>query len=419
MAQTDADRQRLLDEIAELRARLRRLEAQEKSPRAHPGSRAAAVVDPAGALRRGETQAEAVLESASEGIIIVGMDGAIRAVNASAERLFGYRREELIGRPLEVLVPGRFRSQHATHRHGYFASPRVRPMGQGLDLAAVRKDGTEFPVEISLSFVDTEEGRLAMAFVTDITDRKQAEASLERQREALHRTEKLATLGTLAAGVAHEINNPIGIIASRIELILTELEGTSAPPALREDLEVIQRNVRRVAQIAHGLLSFAHQSPRERGPVDLRRVVDETLALFGRQLAKAGIDVRTTLAGDLPPVLGDAGALQQVVLNLLTNAREALSGGGTVSIEIRRAAAQPGWLQLIVADDGPGIPAHVVRRIFDPFFTTKVQGTGLGLSVTYGIVQDHGGTIEVHSEPGRGATFVVTLPAHGAADPSR
>jgi C4-dicarboxylate-specific signal transduction histidine kinase len=122
-------------------------------------------------------------------------------------------------------------------------------MGQGLDRTAIRKDGTKFPVEIGLSFVDTAEGRLAIVLVTDITARKQAEANLEREHEALHRAERLATLDTLAASIAHEINNPIGIIASRTELALTELEGTSLPPTLREDLDVIQRNVERVAQI--------------------------------------------------------------------------------------------------------------------------------------------------------------------------
>jgi signal transduction histidine kinase len=125
-----------------------------------------------------------------------------------------------------------------------------------------------------------------------------------------------------------------------------------------------------------------------------------------------------TRAADLPPVFGDAGALQQVALNLLANAREALPGGGTVVIETRQAAGEPGRLQWLVADDGPGIPPDVGQRVFDRFFTTKAGGAGLGLSVSAGVIQDHGGTLEVRSEPGRGATFIVTLPAHSAAGPS-
>jgi PAS domain S-box-containing protein len=415
----DADRQRLWDESSDLRAREAQLKTRHEEPDRHAtGAGSADVARPTSILRERKGDAAAVLESAAHGIVIVGPDGAIQTANASAERLFGYPREELIGQPLELLVPAGLGSLDAGHRHDDFASPRMPPIGLGLDLAGVRKDGTEFPVEISLSFVDTEGRRLAIAFVTDITARKEAEADLERQREALHRAERLATLGTLAASIAHEINNPIGIIASRIELALTELEGTSLPPTLREDLDVVQRNAERVAQIARGLLAFAQRSPREPGPVDLDRILEETLFLIGRQLARAGIDVRTTRAADLPPVLGDAGALQQVALHLLANAREALLGGGTVVIETRQATGEPGRLQLLVSDDGPGIPADVEQRVFDRFFTTKAGGAGLGLPVSAHIVQDHGGTIEVRSEPGRGATFVVTLPAHSAARPS-
>jgi signal transduction histidine kinase len=283
-------------------------------------------------------------------------------------------------------------------------------MGAGRELTARRRDGSLVPVEISLSVVDHEDEQLAIAFVTDITGRRRIEAHYQRDREALGRAEKLAALGTLAAGLAHEINNPIGVIASRIELMLAEDEGGSLPPRVREDLQVVQRNVQRVARIAQGLLSFAHQSPRDRGPVAVNTVVQETMLLVGRQLARRGADVQVKLEPDLPPVVGDAGALQQVVLNLLTNAHEALGAGGAIAVQTQRAPEGPGWIELIVSDSGPGIPGELLGRVFDPFFTTKPHGTGLGLSVTYGIVRDHGGTIDVRSEPGQGATFVVRLP---------
>lgn len=366
-------------------------------------------------LRQSLATSQALLESASEGIVIVDGRGHMQVANASAERMFGYTRAELVGKSVEILLPERFRTVHAEHRARYFAAPRVRPMGQGMDLAALRKNGTEFPVEISLSYVNTEIGRFAMAFITDITARKRGEDELRRQRDALYQAEKLAALGTLAAGLAHEINNPIGIVSSRIELMLTESEGL--PQGLREDLEVLQRNVQRVGQIAQGLLTFARQSPGERSPVDLNRVVRETLLLAERQMSKAGTRVTTTLGPDLPSFVGDAGALQQVVLNLLTNAREALNGAGEVRIETRPAPGHPGSIQLIMADNGPGIPADVLPKIFDPFFTTKARGTGLGLSVSYGIVQEHGGTIEVRSEPGQGTVFVLNFPVDSSPSP--
>ncbi len=361
------------------------------------------------ALRTSLATAEALLESASEGIVLIDAAGRITLVNHAAERMFGYPRAELLGQTLDVLLPERVRAAHARHRDGYFAEPRVRTMGIGLDLSGRRRDGTEFPVEISLSYVESPDGRVAMAFVTDITERKRVEAQLQRQRETLYQTEKLAALGTLAAGIAHEMNNPLGIITTRIEVMLLDAEGQHLPPQVVEDLQVLHRASQRVARIAASLRSFARQSPGERVPVSLNEIVEETLLLMQKPLAADNVRVTSELDPALPPVLGEASALHQVFMNLVTNAREAMTGGG--EIRIATGVETPGWLRVVVSDDGPGIPAEDLSRIFDPFYTTKRTGTGLGLSVTYGIIQDHGGTVRVSSEPGRGTTFTLTFPA--------
>jgi len=358
------------------------------------------------ALRRSETQARAVLEAASQAILIVDERGTIVSVNRQTEVMFGYPRERLVGVRVETLLPERLRERHIGHRGAYFRDPHVRPMGRGLDLLARRADGTEFPVEISLSYVQTDEGLRALAFVTDITQRQ----TLER---ATRQTERLTALGQLSAGVAHEINNPIGVMTTRIELMLMDAEANRLPAEAVEDLKVLHRHAQRVAAITNSLLSFARLAPQERALVGLNDVVVAVLVLVERQYERQGVRVHRDLTPSLPPILGQANALQQVILNLVTNAAQAMPTGGDLTISTR---LDDGRVRVVVADTGAGIAPEHVPHIFEPFFTTKPSGTGLGLSVTYGILNDHDATIDVDSAPGHGARFVLTFPV---ADPRR
>jgi len=366
------------------------------------------------ALRHSEDMARAVLESASEGIILIDGTGRITLVNAAAERMFDYPRTELLGHPLEILLPERVRGGHVVHRAGYFAEPRVRPMGIGLDLSGRRRDGTEFPVEISLSHVVSNNGGVAIAFITDITERKRVEAQLQRQREVLYQNEKLAALGTMAAGIAHEMNNPLGIITTRIEVMLQDAEHAPLPAQALEDLQVLHRASQRVARIAASLRSFARHSPGDRVALDLNAVVEESVNLLQKPLAADNVRIDARLDRTLPPIVGDATSLHQVLMNLLTNAREAMPGGGDIRLQTS-PGERPGWIRLLVSDTGSGIQADEISKMFDPFFTTKRTGTGLGLSVSYGIIQEHGGTVDVQSRPGEGTTFVISLPTAAAS----
>ncbi len=354
------------------------------------------------ALRRSEATSRALLESASESIVATDAAGRIMLVNAQTERMFGYARAELIGQPVELLIPTRAREAHVRHRGAYMAAPRVRSMGKGFDLAGLKKDGTEFPVEVSLSYVESDEGTLAIAFIIDISER------LAFQRAA-RQADKLAALGTLSAGIAHEINNPIGIISSRVEVMLLEGEGGGLPAELRRDLDVILRHARRVATITQGLLSFARRSSGTREPVNLNRIAEELLQLAQKDMSRAKVRVNMKLDEGLPDIVADANAIGQVLLNLLTNARRAIAEEGEITIETSYIPTTRS-VRLVVRDTGSGIPPEVLPKIFDPFFTTKPEGTGLGLSISHGIVHDHRGTVDVESQVGEGTTFTLTFP---------
>jgi PAS domain S-box-containing protein len=416
MAEAPSPHTLLLTENERLRRRVAELEASVvEHQRAERQLESDARLSQA-ALRLSEETARAVLESASEGIILIGPKGRIALANPAVERMFGYPRNELLDQPLEILLPERIRGVHAAHRASYFVEPRVRPMGIGFDLCGRHKDGTEFPVEISLSHVARPDGGVAIAFITDITERKRVEGQLQRQREVLYQNEKLAALGTMAAGIAHEMNNPLGIMTTRIEVMLLEAKDQQLPDQVLEDLEVLHRASQRVARIAVSLRSFARHTPGDRVPLDLNAVVDESIQLLQKPMAADNVQIIASLDRTLPPILGDATTLHQVLMNILTNAREAMPEGGEIRLETG-PATRPGWIRLLVADTGAGIPAEEISKIFDPFFTTKRTGTGLGLSVTYGIIQEHGGTVDVQSRPGAGTTFIISLPAILPAEP--
>jgi PAS domain S-box-containing protein len=352
-----------------------------------------------GEAREREEFIRSVVESLHEGVVALDRDGRITAWNRAMEVRYDIAAAEVLGREFFEMFPAARREAWGTSLRRLLdgeieelvlegvahESLRAGRVVQNLKGTRLRRNGAPAG---------------AVLLVEDITE----QVGLER---SARQAEKMAAVGTLAAGVAHELNNPIGIISSRIELMLLDLESQPLGDELRRDLEVLHRHAQRVARIVQGLLSFARQAPAEQGPVDLNRVAEDTLLLVDKQIAREGITIVRRLAPGLPAVWGDANALQQVMMNLVTNAREALGARGEIAIETEHRAD---GVRLIVRDTGPGIPRDTLSKIFDPFFTTKPSGTGLGLSISYGIVRDHHGTIEVDSEPGRGTVFVLTFP---------
>ena len=360
------------------------------------------------ALEHERDYSRRLIEGASAMIVGLDPEGRITLFNRAAELTTGLARADVVGaRVFDTIIP------------------RDR-WPNGWSSFQADAEGAETEAEISMLTRSGEERLISwrhttprgveaaigtLLFGIDVTERKRAEERRAAVEQVARRSEKLAALGTLAAGLAHELNNPVGIISSRVELMLLEdMDAGALPTGFREDLQVLHRHAQRVARLAQGLLSFARHTPGARVAVDLNRVVDDVLLLARPQITKSGVTIRVGLHPALPSVAADSNSLQQVVLNLITNAWEALDGTGEIRIETRPAGDAPDRVELVVEDTGRGIPAEDRERIFDPFFTTRPTGTGLGLSITHGIVQEHGGTIHVESEPGKGTRFLISLP---------
>jgi PAS domain S-box-containing protein len=365
------------------------------------------------ALTRARQFTSQVVENVNA--LIVGLDpeGRITVFNRTVERLSGRAREAVMGLDwFEAMVPPGARAERRAIMARFLATGSPAEY-EGEVLAA---GGETRLIQWRLSLLRAEERVLGvLAFGLDVTEERRAQAQRETMEQAARRSEKLAALGTLAAGLAHELNNPIGIMSSRIELMLADDAGL--PEEAREDLRVLHRQTQRVARITQGLLSFARRSPGDPAPVDLNHVVSETVLLVERQLTKAGVRVKVDLASDLPAILGDADTLQQVVLNLVTNARDALKNGGELTISTNVRPGDPPLVELTIEDNGPGIAPEHLSHVFDPFFTTKATGTGLGLSITHGIVREHRGAIDVQSSPGHGTRFVLSFPTFATPEP--
>jgi len=355
-----------------------------------------------------------VFEAAPAGMIMVNGDGLITLVNAQLERVFGYERKELLGQPIEMLIPDRFHEQHPKQRAQFVAAPQVRAMGAGRNLFGRRKDGTEVPVEIGLNPITTTEGLSVVASVIDITERRRAEAEGHKLRQELAHISRIATMGELTAAIIHELSQPMTAIMANAKAGLLSLESDDQSDVpVRELLEDIVADDRRARQVLRHMRSLFLKNAAERRPVLLNALINDVATVVLTDALLRNMSVTFDLAPRLPLVSGDRVQLQQVVLNLIMNAFEALSNdterSGNVLVTTR--ALEGHAVQLDVVDTGPGIAPDTLASIFEPFVTTKRIGMGLGLSVTRSIVSAHEGKIWAENNPDGGAAFHIILPA--------
>jgi PAS domain S-box-containing protein len=339
-----------------------------------------------------------ILESSAVGLLLVDGDSRIQAWNRALEEIYGLARGDALGRRLDEVFP-----LHVVRRIERRSGAGPQPEdGRVFRLSLVNRGGERIIVNLAISPVDGDSDQDGARVVTfdDVSERVKLEEQVLRQ-------ERLASLGLLAAGVAHEINTPLTGISSYAQMLLDEC---ARDDPRRPTLEKIEAQTRRAARITHSMLTLARPESTAIEAIDVNETIQEAVQLFEPQIRKRGIELRVDLAPTLPTLVGQRGKLQQVLLNLLINARDAVDRGGSISVGSRYNA---GKILVDVVDDGVGIADEDLPSIFDPFFTTKGrgQGTGLGLSISYGIVREHHGEIHVESRPGEFTRFRVELPA--------
>jgi len=336
-----------------------------------------------------------IIESINAGVLACNLEGTVEAWNSALERLYGLSRTEALGRSLEAIFPPELRAELAR-----FSDPH-----QSYNLYKFRiRNAEDRPLILSVSVVpligkeDEVIGRLLI--FNDLTD----QVNLENQ---LMQAEKLSSIGLLAAGIAHEVNTPLAVITSNAQMMMRQMDPDDPRT---KTLDKIIAQAFRASEIANNLLKFSRVGGSECSDLDVNRIISESLSLVDPMLKTARISVQAQLKTSLPAVYGNAGKLQQVFMNLIMNARDAMPRGGELTIATE---SEDSAVRVEVSDNGMGIPAEHINKIFDPFFTTKAtsRGTGLGLAVTYGIIQEHSGLIQVDSVVGRGTTFRLEFPA--------
>jgi PAS domain S-box-containing protein len=368
------------------------------------------------ALRESANRLKAVVETAVDGVILIDMQGIVLMFNPACERLFGYRTDEVVGKNVRMLMPAPYRGEHDRYIANYLHTGDAKIIGIGREVVGQRKDGTTFPMDLSVGEAKQEEGgSIFVGIIHDLTSRKRTE-------EQLAQAQKMEAVGQLSGGLAHDFNNLLTVVVGNAETLSLALK---ARPDLKQAADMIATAGERGAELTRRLLAFSRRQMLQPAQINCNRLIDSMQRMLWRTL-REDIEIRIALAPDLWPAFADAGQLESAILNLAINARDAMPDGGGLSVSTANVSVDehyrdrypevtPGnYVLIAVTDTGDGMPPEVLSRAFEPFFTTKEvgKGSGLGLSMVYGFMKQSNGHVSIYSEVGLGTTVRLYLPAH-------
>ena len=367
---------------------------------------------PTGVWAPSELMLHEVIDAALDGMVVIDSRGTVLLYNAACERMFGYARHEVLGKNVNLLMTAPDHENHDTYLRNYLRSGTPRVIGIGRDVVGQRKDGSTIPLRLAVG--ELRQGAdppLFIGTLHDLTQQRRDRRRIDELQSELMRVTRVSAVGQMGASLAHELTQPLAAIVGFVEAsaALLARAGDDVPAQVHEYMDRAVTQAHRAGEVVRHLRDFTRRGATEREVGDINAVVEEALELATLGSAGRGIELRLDLARDLPPVFIDQAQIQQVVLNLVRNSLDALSGGdaGAVVIRTRRRGKR---VEVTVEDNGPGLARDARERIFDPFVSTKPDGLGIGLSICRTIIEAHGGEIVADARPARGATFRVAIP---------
>lgn len=362
------------------------------------------------AQRDSMARLKSILDAAPDAMIVIDERGHIESFSPSAEAMFGYTASEVIGQNVKILMPSPYREQHDAYLDRYRTTGERHIIGIGRVVTGQRKDGNTFPMGLSVGEAKLGETRLFTGFVKDLTERERSEHRIEQLQAELMHVARLGELGQMGAALAHELNQPLAAIVNYLQAARRLLQtAPDVSPRVGEAMAKAATQAERAGQVIRRLREFVAHGETERREENVNALIEEAAALALVGAKSAGVTTRLLLRSDLPPILVDKIQIQQVLLNLIRNALEAMESSDERILTVE-ALVDDGSMTITVADTGPGLAPDIAQNLFQPFVTTKARGMGVGLSICRSIVEAHGGRIWASPRSGHGTTFAFTLP---------